>query len=321
MVNPQDQEKKLTRICVIYDGNYFLHVSNYYVFQHARASRISIRGLHDFIKNQVAKEEGKEARLCHVVDAHYFRGRISAWEAKENNKLFAERQFDDILMNEGVTTHYLPLRTRKGKREEKGIDVWLALEALELAMYKRYNVMVLITSDGDYVPLIRKLNAMGTKVMLLSWDFEFVDENGEVRETRTSQELLEEATYPVAMHDLIESRTSKNDPMIASLFLPPQDKTRYEQPQQRSFGEGASTTGADPRAGTVNEEVETGIIFDIKKGFGFIEYPPNNLFFHASDVTENDFSELRKGDTVLFNIGYNEKGACARNVRLVDADM
>ncbi len=309
MYNQTDGDKRLTRVCVIYDGNYFLHVSNYYVFQHELASRISIRGLHEFIKNQVAKEEGKDSRLCHVVDAHYFRGRLSAWEAKEANKLFSERQFDDILMNEGVTTHYLPLRNRRGKREEKGIDVWLALETLDLAMYKKFNVIALISSDGDYVPLIRKLNAMGTKVMLISWDFEFVDESGETRETRTSQELLEEVTYPVAMHELIENRLSKKDPTIENLFLPKLDKT-FER---------STETPPEELVGTTNTEVETSLIFDLKpeKGFGFIEYPPNNLFFHASDLVDTEFGDLEKGDTVLFNVGYNERGMCARNVRKV----
>ncbi len=42
-----------------------------------------------------------------------------------------------FLMSEGVTTHYLPLRNFGGRREEKGIDVWLALEAFELAIYKK----------------------------------------------------------------------------------------------------------------------------------------------------------------------------------------
>ena len=172
-----NNSKDLRRIGVFYDGNYFLHVSNYYNYFHQRRKRINIAGLHDFIRNFVAKEEEVPVRCCQVIEAHYCRGRISAQEASQRgNQLYNDRVFDDILMSEGVVNHYLPIRTRSGKKEEKGIDVWLALEAFELAFYKRFNVLVLITSDGDYVPLIRKLNSIGTKVMVLSWDFEYTDD-------------------------------------------------------------------------------------------------------------------------------------------------
>ena len=67
---------KLTRIGVFYDGNFFFHVSNYYHYYHERHSRISISGLHAFIRDEVAKCENTDARYCQIVDAHYFRGRL-----------------------------------------------------------------------------------------------------------------------------------------------------------------------------------------------------------------------------------------------------
>ena len=140
-----DNQKKLTRIGVFYDGNYFLHVSNYYAYHHERRGRISIGGLHEFIRHKIAEEEQKDMHLCQIVDAHYFRGRLSAQEASnEGNRLYYDRLFDDILMMEGVTTHYLPVRTTfSGQRQERGIDVWMALEAFELALHKQFDVLVL----------------------------------------------------------------------------------------------------------------------------------------------------------------------------------
>ncbi|HEY0111437.1 MAG TPA: cold-shock protein, partial [Fibrella sp.] len=130
----QSRRTKLTRIGVFYDGNYFLHVSNYYNYSHERRSRISISGLHAFIRSQVADSEDTDKNLCQIVDAHYFRGRLNAHEASQRgNQLFYDRLFDDILMSEGVVTHYLPVKTYQGYRQEKGIDVWLALETYELA--------------------------------------------------------------------------------------------------------------------------------------------------------------------------------------------
>lgn len=132
-------EDRLTRIGIFYDGNYFSHVSNYYLYNHERRARISIEGLHRFVRRQVAESEGTDERYCQVVDAHYFRGRLSASEAQERDSLYGERLFDEVLMRAGVTTHYMPL----SNSGEKGIDVWFALEAFELAMYKRFTVSVL----------------------------------------------------------------------------------------------------------------------------------------------------------------------------------
>lgn len=222
------RKSKLTRIGVFYDGNYFFHVSNYYQYQHERKARISIDGLHEFIRHQVADAEGEDVKYCQIVDAHYFRGRPRAQEAEARGLLLRERQFDDILMREGVITHYLPL----GPDGEKGIDVWLALETYELAIYKRFDVIVLIACDGDFLPLVRKLNALGARVMLLGWGFSYIDQSGKDRETRTAQVLLEEVTYPVLMHQIIDDRSRKGDQRIDQLFVPHKEPGPYQKPME-----------------------------------------------------------------------------------------
>ena len=59
-------KQKLTRIGVFYDGNYFLHVSNYYAYHHERRSRISIAGLHEFVRQHIADEDDKDFALCQI---------------------------------------------------------------------------------------------------------------------------------------------------------------------------------------------------------------------------------------------------------------
>ena len=295
-----EADKRLTRIGVFYDGNYFLHVSNYYNYEHIRKARISIGGLHDFIRSKVAQEEGNDIRFCQIVDAHYFRGRLTISEASSPNKLLSDRLFDDVLMTEGVITHYLPLKNRGGKLEEKGIDVWLALEAFELALYKKYNVVVLIASDGDYVPLVRKLNTLGTRVMVLSWDFEFRTDGGKEMVTRTSQDLLEEVTYAVPMHEIIENRAKRNDPLINNIFV--------QELAQKGYGENKE----------MDNKTRQSTIVSVKNGYGFIFARPDNLFFHYSDVIDGDFNELADGDLVEYTIGRNrEGGEVARNVKKI----
>ncbi|HRI60383.1 MAG TPA: NYN domain-containing protein [Saprospiraceae bacterium] len=301
-----DNQHKLTRIGVFYDGNYFLHVSNYYAYHHERRSRISISGLHEFVRHRIADEEGKDFHHCQIVDAHYFRGRLSAQEASaEGNRLFYDRLFDDILMMEGVTTHYLPVRTTyQGYRQERGIDVWMALEAFELSLHKQFDVVVLIASDSDFVPLVRKLHTLGVRVMLVAWDYEYFDEEGRRRSTVTSQYLWEEVTYPVAMEKFIE-RDSDENFAVSRLFVE-RKKVVLNSTEEE-------TTEVE------EGEVKTSTIFSLKDGYGFIAYPQtNNLFFHFSFLVDTDFNDLREGDMVEFTMGKNERSEpIARNVKLI----
>jgi len=293
----------LVRIGVFYDGNYFLHVSNYYNYVHSRKRRLSIAGLHEFIRQQVAMEEEVDAQVCRITESHYFRGRVSAQEAAQRgSQLYYERVFDDILMSEGLVTHYFPTKSFHGKREEKNVDVHLALEAYDMAAADKMDVLVLIASDGDFVPLIRKINALGIRVMLICWDFEFTNDEGQKMITKTAQSLIREVTYPIPMHDLIESRAGTTDPLVINLFV-----QEESQQQDRSSSEPS------------NEEVQEGEILSLKNGYGFIRYPNNNLFFHYTDVENVDFNDLMTGDMVIFTVERKYNGQdVAKNVRKVN---
>jgi len=284
--------KSLKKVGIFYDGNYFSRVSNYYNYEHSRKSRLSISGLHHFVRTYLAEAEDTEVNLVSLVEAHYFRGRFSSYEAKEANKLLSERLFDDVLMNEGIITHYLPLRsTDEGKKVEKGVDVSMALEILELAYLKRFDAVVLVVCDGDFAPLIKKLNTLGVKVMVLAWDFEFLDERtGRQVSTTTSIELLKEANYPVLMHEIIDNKANKSKGIINDLFV----TKEYTVPEDFGVSEDGS--------------MERGVVFRMKDGYGFISKPPNNLFFHWTEVQGIDFNDLHEGDVVEYRVALNDRG-------------
>jgi uncharacterized LabA/DUF88 family protein/cold shock CspA family protein len=295
---------KTIRVGVFYDGNYFFHVSNYYAYQHPRRSRLNLKGLHAFMRRKIAALEGSDERYCQLVSLHYFRSRLSASEASSRDILFAERTFDDVLIREGITTHYLPINS---EGSEKSIEVLMALEAYEQAIHKSFDVVVLVTGDGDYVPLVRKLNTLGARVAVMSWDYEFRDRHDNLRVTRTSQQLTEEATYPILMSDLVEDRARRNDPEIRGLFIERGNAPRVE-------AEANVEDVEDPA-----EEPEfRGEIRSLKEGYGFIRHHKfgENLFFWSGEVKNTDFSNLREGDVVAFDIGKNDRGPCAIGVYL-----
>jgi uncharacterized LabA/DUF88 family protein len=225
-------EEKIKKIAMFIDGTFFLKVNSYYRYHHERKSTINFNGLSEFIRDEVSKLENSDKRFCQMVEIHWFRGRYSTSQLEKKypddsfrlTQMTNERRIDDIFMYESIVSHNYPLLvdTRTGEAEEKGIDVWFSLETYELTILKHFDVVVLIAGDTDYVPLIRKINGLGTRVMVLGWDFSYETTSTAGRNykvtTRTSQALIDECVYPIMMDKRIDDRTSKNDPIVNALF-------------------------------------------------------------------------------------------------------
>ncbi|MCL2833510.1 MAG: NYN domain-containing protein [Treponema sp.] len=287
------------RIGIFYDGYYFYKVSNYYKYEHERKSRISISGLHEYIRREIADLTQIDIRRCQIIDAHYFKGRSSAKDL--GDKVQSERVFEDILMRENIVSHYLPLRYSENNTViEKGIDVWLALEAYELAIYKHFDILVLVAGDGDYVPLVRKLHTLGTQVMLVCWDFSYHNENGDIVETRTSRQLLDEVFFPVLMSQKIDQ---ENSDFIRELFVPEKIWDKF-----LPFNSSQPENNGDMEKDAAVQEFESIIVSLNQNGFGFIkDEERNNIFFHYSTVTNRDFSELKPFVKVKYQVEEDEE--------------
>lgn len=301
---------KLVKIGIFYDGNYFAHVSNYYNYIHPRKARINILGLHEFIRKTVASYEEIDPCYAQIVDAHYFRGRYFAQESQKSNKLMSERQFDDILMTSGIVTHYLPLASHG----EKGIDVWYSLEAYELTVNKQFDVVVLIACDGDYLPLVRKLNTLGARVMILGWEFEYADHSGKQVVTSVSQQLLSEVSYPVEMRQLIDERLRANDTSIESLFVRKYNSQRPRQDHADKHDKGTTLISDDELSGTIQA---------LKEGYGFIRPDDGtpNIFFYFGEIAEgHEASDLAQDMRVSYKRGTNSRGMCALQIRPLTDD-
>lgn len=290
------------KIAIFYDGNYLLHCSNYYNYIHCQHKRISISGLHRFVCDIIARSYNDSVDPLTINSAHYFRGRLGAADAlSRGNQLYNDRVFDDILMAEGIETHYLPLRGVGTRREESGTTVALALKAQELALAGLMDIAVLVVADTDYVPLLRTLRTRGVQTMVVGWEFEYINDEGVRMTTRTSAEIQNIATYALSMHEIIEQGLQDNNPLIEDLFV----------------------CTPEPRTAPVQStETLTSTVLSIKNGFGFIRYPNNNLFFHSADVVNCDFTDLQVGDTVEFEIGLSEQGQqVARSVRRIEEQL
>lgn len=302
---------QMSKIGVFFDGSYFSNISSYFAYHHDRNARVSISGLHQFIRERVAKEEGQELRYCQVVDSHLFRGRFTAQQALEKDMLYRERVFEDILIREGVVQHYLPM----GAGGEKGVDVNLALEAFEIARLKSLSVVALVAGDGDYLPLVRKLHGMGVRTMVLGFSFSYLSDGGEERGTKTSGALLGEATYPIRMEEVIEN-AKPDDELINALFVRRREyPTEAQIEHQVAVMEPVEVVVEDEPNGNRAPEPgwKTGTILNLLEGFGFIKPDDgsDNLFFHHTAMVNKDFADSYRNQAVSYQDGIGQKGSIA----------
>ncbi|MGA3324003.1 MAG: NYN domain-containing protein [Terriglobia bacterium] len=81
--------------------------------------------------------------------------------------VFERNRYHDLL-HAGVEPKYLPMSQHQG---EKGTDVAMAVDALQTGLDEKIDVAVLVTGDGDFVPLVRTLNKQGIRVLAVHFDF------------------------------------------------------------------------------------------------------------------------------------------------------
>lgn len=229
----------LTRLVVFYDGNYFKQGNLYFRYAKDRGW-MSFAQLHRLLERYLAEQitgEGQVGRVrqagqVRIVEAHYYDGRATT-RAADDYQLRKDRDFEMSLVDAGIVPHYLPLREkrRRGVGDEppryelsqKGIDVELALDVLDLAHRDRFDICVLITGDADFVPLVRKLTALGKQVMLGYFHIEpWVDPRGDQhRPTYASQKLVDVATHALNFNEFVDDERWRE--AADSLFFIPRE--------------------------------------------------------------------------------------------------
>ncbi|MDE5773414.1 MAG: NYN domain-containing protein [Muribaculaceae bacterium] len=201
-------------IGVFIDGGYYAKVNR--ALKAEESSIIRVKSLFDFISDRLSFEEGIDPSDCQITEAHYFRGRYRVKDAYDKHLLYNERKFEDTLIENDVVFHYKHLREveRDGQTQviEKGIDVWFALEAYELAVFRKFDYVVLITGDADHEMLVRKLKALKIKTVLLTWNLTDVD--------ATSPLLKEEAGHHWELSHIIDENPALKRDLLYKLREP-----------------------------------------------------------------------------------------------------
>ena len=181
-------------IGIFIDGGYYAKINEGF----AGTRSVNLKGLLNFICKRISQEENIDRKRLYITECHYYRGRYRAEDARTRNLLLDERKFEDMLIENDVIFHYKHLRTAPGGGViEKGIDTWFALDTYEMTLFREFDYVVLISGDADHEMLARKLKALKTHVILLTWD--------PADTASTSRFLKEEVCTHIDMNRLVEA--------------------------------------------------------------------------------------------------------------------
>lgn len=155
------------RIGVFYDGSYFSYAQRH--FYHDRNfGWLEFRAFHELIESFVrVKEQGYNS--YRVVYAAWFQGMFTVTHSSEQLLRFDRNLYHD-LMHAGIDPKYIPM-SQAGK-SEKGADVAFAIDALQIGLEGKIDIAVLVTGDGDMIPLVRALMKNGVRVVVAYFEYE-----------------------------------------------------------------------------------------------------------------------------------------------------
>jgi uncharacterized LabA/DUF88 family protein len=191
----------ICRLGVFYDGSFFSYAQNYY-YHEREVGWLRFPELHRFLEKYVGLREQGFASYK-VVYAAWHQGLFTSKDAKPDQLKRDRNRYHD-LMHAGVEPKFLPMSQ---KQNEKGVDVALAVDALQVGLGQMIDVAVLVTGDGDFVPLVRALNKQGVRVLAAYFVFKTKDGG----KSFINERLLAAANYAVDIDALGSSKEHKQD--------------------------------------------------------------------------------------------------------------
>ena len=186
------------RIGVFYDGSHFSYAQNY--FYGRKLGWLIFQPFHHLLESYIQKHYQGFADYK-VVYAAWYQGLFTSVNADEK-QLRRDRNRHHDLMHAGVETKFYPMSQSLG---EKGIDVAMAIDILQVGMEGIMDVAVLVTGDGDFVPLVRALMKKGITVVVAYFGYE---DSG--RKSFANERLKEASNCVLDINSLEHDRDYKN---------------------------------------------------------------------------------------------------------------
>lgn len=317
------------RIGMFIDGTNADIISKFYRDQHPIQKYIILSGLMHFLRTVISKRLDISIDQAVITQAHYYIG-------LKNRGLERTRELQEALWKSGVILHTFPLRKLpSGANKEVGVDVALTFDATKLAMTE-LDIIVILTGDGDFFPLVSGLRSMKKMVVLPYWNLQSSE-----RSIDANANLVNSVDIALNMRQIIDTGLWKRDRLVAAIFEPrrsvvhtpsapvpiplqapvPEPALRPEKP--------AVIVAPPPAAKIVPAKKRpmrlVGMISEVTGDQGHISRPIDGgqLLFTRKDVlpAESSFGRFAKGKMVRFSLKKGSNGAedTAVAVELLDS--
>jgi uncharacterized LabA/DUF88 family protein len=203
-------DKSICRIGVFYDGSYFAYPQRYF-WHKKQLGWLTFKPFHSLLESYIrTKEQGYTN--YRIVYASWIQGLFTSKESEER-QLRNDRNLHHDLMHAGIEIKYLPM---SGGHREKGVDVALAIDALQIGLEGKIDIAVLVTGDADLVPLVRALMKNGIRVMAAYFEYEDGEDKSFINER-----LLSVCNYSVNINALENDKDFKS--AFKGMFRRPED--------------------------------------------------------------------------------------------------
>jgi uncharacterized LabA/DUF88 family protein len=186
---------------VFFDGYYFYKIYNHYLTQ---KTVFNIEKFIEFVRYEISKYLRISMDQCEVSDVHFYIGGVA--------DTYGQKQLEKALVNArlGNNIHRSRLIPTKDGEKEKGVDGRLMLDAYKSAVAKKYDVLVLIAGDADFVPLVDDITELNIPVFLVCWD-------EKATKTAAAADLINSVTHALPMNEILQSKVQKN-PFVKDLL-------------------------------------------------------------------------------------------------------
>lgn len=150
--------KQLERVMIFIDGGYLRKLCNDY-YKH---DRIDFKKLADVLQKMYSTIPGYPFRL-NLMRIYYYDAIVDKNEPEYDGQ---KKYFDSIIRLMWYTVRLGELvKSSKDEFRQKGVDILMAIDALNKAYQNHYDTGMFLMGDRDFIPLIEAVKNTGKKTI------------------------------------------------------------------------------------------------------------------------------------------------------------
>lgn len=199
-------EQSICRLGVFYDGSFFVYAQHFFYKQNY--GWLSFASFHNLLENLIREKEQGYSNY-RVVYSGWYQGLYSSNQSSDHQRRIERNRHLDLI-HSGIEPKYVPMSQNQN---EKGVDVAMAVDAFQVCLEGYIDIAILITGDGDFIPLVRALMKRGIRVAVAY--FEYTDSQNN-KKSFINERLLNVCNYAININSLQNNK--KYELLFRSMF-------------------------------------------------------------------------------------------------------